>query len=158
MRRGEFALMPGSYRAYNAAELLAAVREAHSKLVKWTEIQKNYDDGKTRVPPAAIKGILYPKDKAEAKKFDDKRNEHADAKLQSFLWQIFHTKKTTKAAVDDDDDDGMSVVSDVTEMSTVVAEQVLAVVAAKNAEFKADLLKSMQETIKLMISEECSEP
>ena len=67
MRRGEFALMPGSYRAYNAAELLAAVREAHSKLVKWTEIQKNYDDGKTRVPPAAIKGILYPKDKAEAK-------------------------------------------------------------------------------------------
>ena len=57
-----------------------------------------------------------------------------------------------------DDDDGMSTVSDMTEMSTAVAEQVLAVVATKNAEFKADLLKSMQETIKLTISDECSDP
>ena len=69
------------------------------------------------------------------------------------------TKKKKKAAVDDDDDDdGMSMVSDVTEMSTAISEQVLAVVAAKNAEFKADLLKSMQETIKLTISDECSDP
>ena len=52
----------------------------------------------------------------------------------------------------------MSVISDVTEMSAAVAEQVLAVVAEKNAEFKADLLKSVQETIKLTISDECSDP
>ena len=72
--------------------------------------------------------------------------------------KVAKKKKTKKEVVDDDDDDdGMSAVSDVTEMSAAVAEQVLAVVAAKNAEFKADLLKSMQETIKLTISDECSD-
>ena len=67
MRRGEFELMPAAYRPYDASELLAAVYQAKSKSVKWTEIQKNYDEGKTRVPPSVIKGVLYPKAGADAK-------------------------------------------------------------------------------------------
>ena len=40
---------------------------------------------------------LAQRDKHEAKKFDDKRKAYAAAKLQKFLWQIFHNKEMREA-------------------------------------------------------------
>ena len=66
MRRGEFDLMNGAYRCYDAAELLSTVLDLHEKRIKWSEYMKLYDENKARVPPTAIKNILYPKPKAMA--------------------------------------------------------------------------------------------
>ena len=55
------------YRHYDSDELLAIVRQVQNKLIKWTEVEKNYIDGITRVPPTAVRKILYPKEKAAEK-------------------------------------------------------------------------------------------
>ena len=66
--------MPSSYRQYDHAELLRLVHLVHSKQLKWTEFQKLYDEDKLCVPPAQVKAVLYPKDKAaeQIKALEDK--------------------------------------------------------------------------------------
>ena len=64
-RRGEFQHVATSYRGYDEAELLSLVIKVRAKELKFTEMQKLYADGKSRVPPAAVGKILYPKEGAD---------------------------------------------------------------------------------------------
>ena len=67
VRRGEFDLLGGTYRNYTTCDLLAKVRQVQSKELKWTELDKLYEDGSIRVPPSAIRKVLYPKGSADEK-------------------------------------------------------------------------------------------
>lgn len=58
-RRGESEVQVGSYRQYSAAEMLEWVDRMLLKEMKWTELQKLYDEGRTPVPPAQIKRYIY---------------------------------------------------------------------------------------------------
>jgi len=61
VRRGEFDGLKGGYRCYTSSELLSYVYQIRDKELKWTEMQKLYDDKVIRVPVSAVKGVLVPK-------------------------------------------------------------------------------------------------
>ena len=64
VKRGEFDHLKASYRPYTDAELLDLVYKVRDKRLKTTELRLNYANNKSRVPPAAVTKILYPKDGA----------------------------------------------------------------------------------------------
>jgi hypothetical protein len=60
-RRGESKVNPGSYRQAPVDEIIHWVERMMAKEMKWTDMQRLYDDSKIRVSPGMINKIVYDK-------------------------------------------------------------------------------------------------
>lgn len=93
---------------------------------------------------------LAQKDKHEAKKFDDKKEEHHQAKLQQFLWEIFYNKEQREEITDNmkiEQDKLLEVTQSVMEVATKLSNDKKNYHALRLTESKAEkaLTKAQDE-------------
>ena len=76
-RRGESASIHGTYRQASVDEMLDIIEKIEQKQIKWTEVDKLYAEGKSRVSGGTLRTYFYGKGAAEKRAMLKEKHEFA---------------------------------------------------------------------------------